>query len=136
RPPAGEERIDAESGKGERDEREEDRESPTLHGPEATLGPATQGRGSIGRAPVSKALGMPDGYCLCGWLRGNRGGLGQGRQDSNLRHSVLETDALPTELRPLAVSDSTELLQEQPQGWTLPPSSWTAGASCRGPSSR
>ena len=26
----------------------------------------------------------------------------QGRQDSNLRHSVLETDALPTELRPSA----------------------------------
>jgi hypothetical protein len=28
--------------------------------------------------------------------------LRQGRQDSNLRHSVLETDALPAELRPYA----------------------------------
>ena len=41
----------------QRDQGKEERESATLHGPEATLGPATQGRGSIGRAPVSKTGG-------------------------------------------------------------------------------
>ncbi len=39
----------------------------------------------------------------------------QGRRDSNPRHSVLETDALPTELRPSAVpADCTPVVDGHP----------------------
>ena len=57
RPASRGDRVHRKSTENGRDRDEEEREQATLHNPEATLERATQGRGSIGRAPVSKTGG-------------------------------------------------------------------------------
>lgn len=43
----------------------------------------------------------------------------QGRQDSNLRHPVLETGALPTELLPYEYAHTSKFYREKIAPWTL-----------------
>ena len=57
RPAPGEHRVDRQCGESDGDREKEERKRATLHDAEATLLRATQGRGSIGRAPVSKTGG-------------------------------------------------------------------------------